>query len=431
MQKLKEKILNSVLLFLMFFIILWNSYSYNIDNKEYEKINKIISILNIEIEKKWVVYKNILENKLNFELNKYEAWEKNYEIIKSILFWVSKNITNLDKKVLNNWISNLIVYNWITNEEIDNLLLNNKDKINKNDNIFLFRQKENISMDTIYYITKRIYELNPNIRIFVDQEGGLVNRYNIFDSNHTFDLYIQEDEILNQKYHKLSDNLKTNIKNSFKNKLNFISAKKIWEIFNKIETEKEKQNFLDFISFFELFTNLKAWINTYWLVLDLDMWNPAISWNQRAFSKDVDANIMYWNYYVKNSKALWISLYLKHYLWHWAWKIDTHNSILEYSLNDKEYIENNLRVFEMVIKTAKDIKHNIWLMVGHMLVPLEYKNRFLWNLWEVDFVLTDDLWMWAYKESKDKKFENKFFTSNEILKYGDIIEVSTSINQIK
>lgn len=423
--------MKKILIFFLAFFSFSNLYAYNLWFEEKKAVNTVIQIFESDIQKKWEVYKNFLIWVLNSQKQNLQQSTKEYEIINSVISWITKE----DKKdiwpKLNNNISNIVLSPDMTNEKINNLLIDNRELISSNDNIFIFRKDDNISLQQMTYTTKKIYELNPHIRIFVDQEWWLVNRYNIFDKTNTLDSYLREDETLKKKYDKLEDRTKNSITSALKWRTTFFSAKKAWEIYNKLESVSEKKEFLDFISYFQLYSTVKAWINTYWLILDLDYWNPAISWNQRTFTKNKDDMILYWNYFASNAKDLWINLYLKHYPWHWAWKIDTHSWILEYTTNNNEYLQDNIWVFESVIKTWKDFWVNVWLMIGHIVLPLEYKNRFLWNLWEVDFILTDDLWMWAYKITKDKEYNDKFFTTKELLNYWNVIEVSTTINRIK
>jgi uncharacterized protein YutD len=64
-------------------------------------------------------------------------------------------------------------------------------------------------------------------------------------------------------------------------------------------------------------------------------------------------------------------------------------------------------------------------------LPDSIKNKYLQILNKADYIMTDDLWMWAYLKLKDKVFENKFFSTNEFIDNKNTIRVYTKENEIK
>ncbi len=195
------------------------------------------------------------------------------------------------------------------------------------------------------------------------------------------------------------------------------------------ENKNHKKLFLEIISFIRLQSLKESWINTYWLVLDLNRWNPVISWNKRSFSKHlwkykelVDAFIKAW----KNTEII---LYAKHFPGHWDWKIDSHKWILNLS-KKIDYLKENINLFEYFLDKSGDLQ--VWLMVAHMYIWTSSKKYFEKVIKKADFILTDDLAMNGYKKASWKSIKNLFFTTDNIINSKKLIIVDTvNISKIK
>lgn len=387
------------------------------------KINKLM--INKDFNKIFIYISLLNQTKNNSKDNNRRQFIDN--VIQELKKQYHRNNTNLILRIDKNY----------SNKNIDDIIEKNSDKIKLSDNIFIFKNNATwrFSASQMFYTSNKLKLLNKKIRIFIDQEGWLVNRFNDFDDKNTFENYINSNLSLRFKYAILEDNTKNLITNSFKNRTTFISMNSVWEIFYSINKNNttERNRFLDFITFFRLYTLYKNWINTHWIVTDLDKSNPVISWLKRSFSDNINDYVNLWKYFVKNARILWMSLYLKHFPGHWRWNIDTHKWILEYSdnKNDKKYIVNNMRVFETIMYNAHKSWVEIWIMSAHVLLPDSIKNKYLQILNKADYIMTDDLWMWAYLKLKDKVFENKFFSTNEFIDNKNTIRVYTKENEIK
>ena len=186
---------------------------------------------------------------------------------------------------------------------------------------------------------------------------------------------------------------------------------------------------MEIIAFIRLQILKEAWINTYWIVLDLNRWNPVISWNKRSFSKHlwkykilVDAFLKAW----KNTEIL---LYAKHFPWHWTWKIDSHKWILNLK-NESKYLKENLELFDYFLNNSWKLK--VWLMVWHIYISSDLQILFENIIKKADFILTDDLAMLWYKKAKWKKIKGLFFSTDSIINNKKIIIVDTlNISKIK
>jgi len=420
-----KKILSLIIILNLCFssLIYAENSNYNSQiNLVVSKINKIMQ--NKDFNKIFIYISLLEQRKTNSNLNTNLFINNVILVLKKQYYRNSNNlILRLDKN-----------YN---HKNIDKIIINNKNQIINSDNIFIFKNNATwkFSADNMLYSANKLKKINPKIRIFVDQEWWVVNRFNDFDKINTFNKYISSNLSLKFKYAILDNNTKSLIKEAFKDKTTFISMDSIWEIYYSINKNNtiEKNRFLDFITFFRLYILHKNWINTHWLVCDLDKWNPIISGYDRSFSDNIDHYISLWRYFVKNAKILWISLYLKHFPWHWRWQTDTHKWILEYSNNafDKAYILDNMRVFEAIIYEAEKSWVEIWLMSAHVLLPENIKSKYLNILNKADYIMTDDLWMGAYNALKNKKFKNKFFSTNEFINNENTIKVYTKENEIK
>lgn len=300
-----------------------------------------------------------------------------------------------------------------------NLIDNNKNIIKNSFSIFLFRKDKNLDFDLLKQSIKEIKKINPNINIYIDQEWWLINRYKDFSSIN-YDFYLQNDYIYN-KYKKLNSKDKKILENTFSNEY-FPSMKNIYLSYKNI-SNKNKKNFLDIIAFIRLQNLSDIGINTHWLVLDLDNWNPVISWYDRSFSNNIDDYKILVDSYIWASKLTWTMLYAKHFPWHWEGDVDSHKNILVYD-NNYNYLTKNIELFDYFLNNNKSKR---WIMVGHMYLPNKIKKTFLNSINSADFILTDDLAMNWYKNSWSYNNDKMFFSTIELLKTNNIfIKVDTT-----
>ncbi len=389
-----------------------NSYYNSIDDKSYfykkNRINHLldrVSIIESKISDSSSNYKTLLliKNSLNnfkFELNDFNISNYyNYEYSNIIFTFDNSLDFNLD------------------------IIQKNKQNIKNSFSVFLFRKKTNIDYDILKKSISEIKKINPNIIIYIDQEWWLINRYKDFSSV-DYDYYLQNDYIYN-KYQDLSVKERKVLENIFSNKY-FPSMKDIYSWYDSV-SENNKKNYLDIIAFIRLQNLVDIWINTHWLVLDLDNWNPVISWLERSFSNKIDDYKMLIDSYIWASSVTGVILYAKHFPWHWEGEVDSHNNILVYDDN-YDYLIKNIELFEYFLEnnTTKS-----WLMVWHMYLPLKIRDNFLHVLSLSDFILTDDLSMNWYKNADYYENNNMFFSTYEALDTDNIfIKVNTSNNII-
>ena len=131
--------------------------------------------------------------------------------------------------------------------------------------------------------------------------------------------------------------------------------------------------------------------------------------------------------FTKASKQTWVTLYFKHFPWHWAGKTDSHKWILNLVWQEK-YLQENLELFNYALEKNP----NAWIMVAHAYIPNTILTQF--NIWikKAFFLLTDDLWMQWYKLSKWKNKKNMLFTTDSIIKSNKLIIVdSVNVSWVK
>ena len=340
-------------------------------------------------------------------------------------------IENIEEKYVKNFEFLLIrIDNGFTRQEIKDIIHKNQNEITENDNIFIFRYKLDLGLSQVQTLSSEIKKLNPKARIFIDQEWGYINRFREFEDWFSLWQLLRKDEEAFEYYHLLTDDTKWKIHKKVSWRKYFMSMKEIGDIYREIKPE-DKKLFLDFIAHYRLASLKNAGINTYWLVLDLDYWNPVISDLRRSFWDDTEAYIELWKSFVDAALDKDISLYLKHFPGHWEWNIDTHKSLLTYDERDIKYIKENIKVFNKVLDYWNTKWVEIGLMVGHIELPKSIK--YLLHVWfsKTDYVMTDDLSMFAYWEWIKKDYDDTFFSTKEALAYKKVIKVRTWINEIK
>lgn len=333
--------------------------------------------------------------------------------------------------------------------------------------VFIFRNKYNLTSSKIKEITNYISKLDKDILFFIDQEWWKINRYidfnkidldiinnlitkNINKNNSWVILWVNSDYLnLNLDFNK--DNFLITrlnfldkeeweiLKNLLNNKY-FPSLWDIWKSYNLIwdldlgiDLNNYKKNiFLEIIAYIRLKELNKIWINTYWLVLDLDRWNPVITDLSRSFSNNIqDYKILINSFKVAN-KNFNIKIYFKHFPWHWIWDIDSHKWILDLTWNIEysKYLEESIELFDYWLKQIE----LSGLMIWHMIIWNEFNEDFDRLINKSSFIITDDLWMQWFKKIRDtyyKKKEFSFFTTNKVLNLDNIIIINTVNSKIE
>lgn len=406
-----------------------------IKNNNIKILNNKLDKLILKINKKSNIEKKEFYKRLLIKLEKYnnKIWNKKY-LLDIIINRFTEELNKIKiKKISFNKSKTLILK--FTNNDILNkkIIENNKNNIKNNISVFIFRKNYNLKNNIIKNISKKIKNINPEILLFIDQEWGLINRYIDFENKISVDKYF----LLNNKFNFLETRLnslsKKNIniiRNIFPKKYwYFPSLEKIWKTYDIFENKNDKKLFLEIIAFIRLQSLKESWINTYWLVLDLNRWNPVISWNKRSFSKHL------WKYkelvdsFIKAWKSTEIILYAKHFPGHWDWKIDSHKWILNL-WKKSEYLKENLELFNYFLENSWELQTGV--MVAHIYLSSDLKQKFNNIIKKADFILTDDLAMMWYKKASWNKINNLFFSTDEIINKNNLIIVDTvNISKIK
>lgn len=363
--------------------------------------------------------------KLDFSLStqKYKKYHNNIVYVKNIFIDQLNEVQEkIDKNKSSIQSHNTLILKFNNWMNIDNYIEKNKSKIQDTQSVFLFREKHNISSKKMKIITSQLKIINPNILIFIDQEGGFINRFVSFEGGFSMKNY-ESDPFIFQRYNFLTAPEKITVSELFGKKYYFPSMKNIWKSYKKISKENKK-NFLEIVTYIQLKNLQNHWINTHGIIGDLDLWNPVISWLSRSFSDNVLDYFHLIDAYMVASEQTQMFLYLKHFPWHGSGKVDSHKWILDYSHNTS-YVKENLVVFEYFLWKKTNISR--WIMVGHMFLDKNISDRFHEILGKSDFIITDDLAMRWYASVKNIPNE-KIFTTKELDKYSNLIKVHTQIN---
>ena len=279
--------------------------------------------------------------------------------------------------------------------------------IQDTDHIFLFRYSQNLSSTVLMNISDQLYQINPQLTLYIDQEGGYINRYKSF-SDISIQSYLQDSEI--SSYSWLSQLTQQSIWELFSWEY-FPSPYEIGQIYNDIP-ESEQEVFLRVSSYIILKNLADHGIWNHWLVLDLDRGNPVISGLNRSFSSDSLEYEAYIDAFLWASEITGVALYGKHFPWHGAGEVDSHSWILVYDDED-DYIMENLELFNYFLDARPDIKKGV--MVGHMYIPEKFRDNIIIALKKADFILTDDLAMEWYKQTLWKPTQSDRFLTTHLL----------------
>ena len=303
------------------------------------------------------------------------------------------------------------------------LVINSKKQsIIKGDSVFIFRNwSDDLSIADIQNITSQIHATNPDTLIFIDQEGWLVNRYIDFESTAAVQAMFDETYVIS-RLNTLNEVEKNILRGLFPQNYGYYpSLWRIWVAYDNFVTETTKKSFVEIIAYIRLKSLQNNWINTYWLVADLNLWNPAITNASRSFSKHVSKYKIFIDAFQKASKETNITLYLKHFPGHGAWLIDSHKWILDLRYKG-EYLKTNMELFEYFL----DTKTISWgLMIAHIIIPDTLSDSFSNILAKADYILTDDLAMQWFKQMVWIEPESSFFSSHKAIIWNNVIKVDT------
>lgn len=403
-------------------------WAYDLTNEDKVFINKVSQKITTTIDKA----PRSKYRTSNIVIQKLERYKKNLKNGTRKEVMISHIVHNIkDKYYRNSDIRTVKIDNWFSSQKITNLVDQNQKDIASFDNIFIFRYKNDLSRSQVKILTDEIKKLNPKARIFTDQEGWLINRFKEFEGEYTLWKMMKDNFYVNKYYNELSADIKWKLHKKISWRPYFMSMEEIWDLYEWLPVW-EQDSFLKFMAYYRLESLRNAWLNTAPLVVDLDYWNPVISWYNRSFGKDKNSYIEFWKHFVDAAHRLEMSIYLKHFPGHWKGSIDTHTWVLTYTKGDLPYIKKNMEVFDEIIKYANSKNVEIWAMVWHFVLPDEYKYKFYSILSKVDFIITDDLAMkWYIEWKKQKLSENQFFSTSELDRFKNVIKLDSWIAQIK
>lgn len=309
--------------------------------------------------------------------------------------------------------------------------------------VFIKREGDGLlSKEQMQKMSTRILFYNSTIRIMTDQEWGKVRRYKDFDVNisNPKNKYLQ-----NEWYKKRKNCLTPQISRmvetlfTWKEPEIFPSLKEVWDMYRKLSDPWQKKAYLDYISYLRLLTIKNAGLNTYGFVCDLDRGNPAISGLWRSFSSSANEYLEFATSLLRNAEELGMGIYLKHFPGHGI-GVDTHKQILQFENSEKHsnYLKENMELFVRLLRLWKVLGVEMWLMVGHMIIPkksVDWKKDFLdWFtdcVSKADYIITDDLFMQWHKSVDSSSFRQDYFYTTELVlnKSKNIMKLNLWTNQ--
>jgi hypothetical protein len=402
--------------------------SYAVNEKN---IDWVVTKINTIIQNESVNKKNDIFNYFNQEINIRLSNNPNIQNRDEILYFKSQIRKSQFKLVSKNILKNISSHNalsltFISWEDHNSKIHQNETVIKNTQSVFIFRWKDDLSRDEIVIITNEIKKINPEILIFIDQEWWLIHRFVDFPSTvelqailDTFFVKVRMQSMSTESLRALNSLFDTK-------KLYFYpSLQDLWKSYSSIQDETSRKYFLEIAAYIRMNSLKNVWINTYGLVMDLDEWNPVISWHQRSFSSHVQDYYKLINAFILASEVNEMKLYWKHFPWHGMWDIDSHKWILDISLYP-EYTQNNLDVFRYFISAYASIQK--WIMVWHMYVWNTLLSEFNSILNDTQFIITDDLSMQWYLQATGKKLSQSFFTTDTLSWRNNLIKLWNTSN---
>ena len=423
--------IKKIWIIIILFFSLWHS-SYAI-NEIY--IDSKIQTLENLIEWETIEYKTNLIQYLISEINTRLSQNPNIKNRDNILYFkynLKYMLSNLWEKTHSNVIvsHSALSLKFIKWENHSSLIQINKEALKKTQSVFIFRGKEDFSRDEMIQIALEIKNINPQILIFIDQEGWQIHRFVDFPSTEELQSILNTFFVKIRMQSMSTESLSTMNSLFDTKKLYFYpSLQDLWKTYNSIQDEMSKKYFLEIAAYIRMNSLKQVWVNTYWLVMDLDDWNPVISWYDRSFSSEILDFKMLINAFILSSEVLEMSLYWKHFPWHGIWDTDSHIWILDISWFPK-YTQKNIDVFSYFLSTYSSIQRGI--MVGHMYVWNNFINEFNRTLDTANYIITDDLSMQWYLQATGVKKSQSFFSTDTIMWRNNIIRLwNTSSANIK
>jgi hypothetical protein len=153
--------------------------------------NLITQIENKSLLDQKKIYSKYIK-KLDFSLStqKYKKHHNNIVYVKSIFIDKLKEVQEkIDKNKSSIQSHNTLILKFNNWMNIEDYIEKNKSKIQNTQSVFLFREKHNISSKKMKIITSQLKIINPNILIFIDQEGGFINRFVSFEGGFSMKNY--------------------------------------------------------------------------------------------------------------------------------------------------------------------------------------------------------------------------------------------------
>lgn len=359
------------------------------------------------------IWKRLEELALNQDYSK-----QTLELIEYIQWWLEQTVLSYTQLQQRSLILRF------SNDSQDNLkyIESHYQDIEQAEHVFLFRYSQNLSGSVLKEITQGLYQINPQLTLYIDQEGGYINRYKSFDIL-WFESYLSGEWL--SLYNWLTPLTQASIWSLFEWEY-FPSPYEIGRSYEQIAAN-EQEDFLRVIAWVILKNLSDHGIVYHGLVLDLDRGNPVISGLERSFSSDLEDYTVYVDAFLWASEATGVQVYGKHFPGHGAGEVDSHSWILVYGDED-DYISENLELFEYFLNTRPDIKKGV--MVGHMYVPESFRDQITSILKKSDFILTDDLAMEWYQQTLSQSARPNSFLTTHILwdLWVEIIIVDTAYN---
>ena len=175
--------IKKIWIIIILFFSLWHS-SYAI-NEIY--IDSKIQTLENLIEWETIEYKTNLIQYLISEINTRLSQNPNIKNRDDILYFkynLKYMLSNLWEKTHSNVIvsHSALSLKFIKWENHSSLIQINKEALKKTQSVFIFRGKEDFSRDEMIQIALEIKNINPQILIFIDQEGWQIHRFVDFPS---------------------------------------------------------------------------------------------------------------------------------------------------------------------------------------------------------------------------------------------------------